>query len=207
MRAEQRTFGGLGILVAAAVIVIGGYAFIWEAEYFWENPLLESTSSFQEASAIFDAYVKEKATLDKQFAKERRRNAQDTRKAKTSKDSAELYRIWAERSFLLAHQPGAEKQPLEELRQHALTVLDSELSVLPMNYEALNKGLVETYQGILNNKAVAEQRAHRNQQGWVVSIVGSVFVLLLAGAVAFMGLRWLRRAGMPGTVFEEATKK
>lgn len=165
MQAGKGAFVGLGFIIFAIAILVGGYAIIWPGEYFWHNPPFESPSAFQDAATLFKAYVQEKATIDKQHAEALRRNAQDTRKAKESKDREELFKIWAGRSMFLAHEPGADKRPLEDLRQAALTVLEVELwHNLPRENKTANQELVEKYQETFSKRANEERTAQLLQQ-------------------------------------------
>lgn len=206
MNAEKFTFLGLGIIVVAVAILPVGYWAIWDREFFWQTPLFNSSSSFTEAGAIFDDYEKERAKIVEEFAELHKRNEADTVKAGTSQNRDELFAIWARRSWV-PNLPGVKALSLEQIQDVAFVSLKQELEGLMKSNEGQNRALVEKYRTILREKAHADLHRQRSQQAWAPSIVSSVMVLLLASAVAYFGLRLLRRGGMPGTVFDEPPQK
>ena len=170
---RTRFWVGLGMLTVAAAGLVLGVAFLWGTQYFWGfQSLLIWAPAGDDTAESFEAYIKERDDLEKAVAAKRDTLLEEALHAWTPKDDQGQARKTSVFALWKARQrwDGEDRAALAAKHRAALT-----------------------------HKREAEQQRALNRQGWVLSVVATLVLLLVSGVVACLGLRLLRTAAMPGT--------
>jgi hypothetical protein len=185
---QGRSYWGLGMLTADGLFLLMAIFFILGGECWRFAPIFAPPVATDEAGALFDAYAKEAAENDKQFAAARK------------EDFAALANI-----AFPPKDPAPKQETILAVGRLAGAAWGRE-----EGQAAINRGLVqgyrEKYQEAFRRKNAETLQRATDRDGWILSVLGSILVLLVGGAIAWGGIRLLRSAAMPGTVFEMSSQ-
>jgi hypothetical protein len=180
---QARFYCGLAMLTADGLFLLTAIFLVLGGECWRFTPIFAPPLATDEGSTLFDAYIQEAAETDKAFAADRKR------------DFESLWNI-------------ASKAPDSKLEnQKTLFMLWGAAAGRDDAQASVNRALVQTYRKKYD-EAFAKKNAETVQRvqyrdGWILSILSSILLFFVGGAIGWAGLRVLRSAALPGTVFEK----
>jgi hypothetical protein len=190
---QGRSYCGLAILAADGLFCLVAIFFILGGECWRWAPMFVPPVPTDETGALSEAYAEALAELDKSHAAQRKANA-----------------------AVLVDHLAAELDPKKEKQDNVLAVrrvVDAWAPLGEKEAAGANQYLRQTYREKLEKAydkkiagAAQYARAHE-RDGWLLSILASIVVLVVSWAIARAGIRLLRSGALPGTVFENVPQE